>query len=320
MKKVCTRITLILLAVFAFAAKPVLAQNSSEGAGAIPLTVYVEEQPSIPGGAVAVLTQRLSQVASQNGMAAFPGYGRFCMTAVANATTRDILPGPPTQIAQNLDITFYIVDNFDQKVYATTTISVKGVGTTDEKSFLNALRSIKANDSRLANFTQKGRNAIIEYYNQNCERIIREANVMSAAHRYEESLYALSAVPEACSECYANVVEAAQGIFNAYIDYQCQVNLAKARSAWVSEQNSRGAAAAGEYLSAILPEAACYQEAMSLYAEIKEKVLDDWKFEMKQYQDAVDLESQRINAWKEVGVAYGNNQQPTSYHVNWIVR
>ena len=70
----------------------------------------------------------------------------------------------------------------------------------------------------------------------------------------------------------------------------------------------------------IYPDAKCYKEGMDLYREIKDKVLDDWKFVMKIYQDGVDIEKERIKAWRDVGVAYGNHQQPISNYVNWLLR
>ena len=75
---------------------------------------------------------------------------------------------------------------------------------------------------------------------------------------------------------------------------------------------------AGEYLSQIYPEASCYPEAENLYNEIKAKVLDDWKFEMKKYQDGVDIEMARISAMRDVGVAYGEHQQPTSTNIGFL--
>ena len=68
----------------------------------------------------------------------------------------------------------------------------------------------------------------------------------------------------------------------------------------------------------ILPDAGCYDEAMELYREIKGKVLDDWKFEMKKYQDGVDLEKQRIDAMRQVGVAYGNHQPAQTTSIEFL--
>ena len=59
---------------------------------------------------------------------------------------------------------------------------------------------------------------------------------------------------------------------------------------------------------------------MALYKEIKGKVLDDWKFEMKVYQDGVDTERERIHAIRDVGVAFGKGQQPTTTNLMNFIR
>ena len=96
------------------------------------------------------------------------------------------------------------------------------------------------------------------------------------------------------------------------------MNLAAARQEWAAAQNALGAAAAGEYLAKILPDAGCYDEAMELYREIKGKVLDDWKFEMKKYDDSIDLERRRIDATRAVGVAYGNHQPSQTTSIEFL--
>ncbi len=57
---------------------------------------------------------------------------------------------------------------------------------------------------------------------------------------------------------------------------------------------------------------------MELYREIKGKVLEDWQFEMKQYQDGIDLEKLRIDAARQVGVAYGNNQPQQNTSIEFL--
>ncbi|MBR1792479.1 MAG: hypothetical protein IJ764_02420, partial [Bacteroidales bacterium] len=166
----------------------------------------------------------------------------------------------------------------------------------------------------------KGKRKIIAYYEAQSSTIIATARSLAAQHQYEEAFYLLAGIPSECSSAYGKALTAGNEIFAQYTDYCCQINLAKARTLWAAEQNSSGAAKAGEYLSTIYPEAACYGEAEALYQEIKGKVLDDWHFEMKRYQDGIDLERARIDAWRQVGIAYGNHQQPVDYNVNWLVR
>ena len=136
---------------------------------------------------------------------------------------------------------------------------------------------------------------------------------------YGQALNIVSLIPEEC-KYYNDALAAGVEIYQQYLDNECNINLAAARQAWAAEQNSKGAQRAGEYLANILPDAACYGDAMELYNEIKGKVLDDWKFEMKIYQDGVDLEKERIKSMRDIGVAWGENQPREIYHLDFLPR
>ena len=232
--------------------------------------------------------------------------------------TKDILPGPPTQISQNIEITLYIADYFDQKIYSSTTIKATGVGTNETKSFINALQNMPVKSPQLNRFVTEGKDKILAYYRQQGDLIIQQAKTLAAQRKYEEAFFLLTAIPDAVRDVYERAMDATLEIYQSYVDYLCDVNLAKARAAWAAHQNSQGAEAAGVFLSQIYPDAKCHAEAMELYAESRDKVLADWQFEMKKWQDGIDLESQRIEAMRQIGVAYGNGQQPTTYGIGWL--
>jgi len=315
MKKV-----IIFTAIAAMIICPVWLQAQTKNVpSAIALSVMVPEGINgLPDAAKTLLSNKLKQVATANGIAAKEGFGRFFVTAVPAVTTKDIVSGPPQQIAQNMEITFYIADYFDQKIFASTSISSKGVGTNDAKAYLDALKNANTNSPQLKAFVETGKQKIIDYYIAQCDNIIKKANSLAGQKNFEEAIYLLTSIPEAVPDCYDKALNATRIIFQQYIDYLCDINLAHAKSAWIAEQNSAGAQKAGEYLRFIYPEARCYSEAEIIYKEIKDKILDDWKFVMKIYQDDVDLESQRISAWREVGIAFGENQQPTTYNIGWL--
>ena len=42
---------------------------------------------------------------------------------------------------------------------------------------------------------------------------------------------------------------------------------------------------------------------------------EDLRFEIKKYVDAVNLESKRIEAMKQIGVAYRKGQQPSTTNI-----
>lgn len=294
--------------------------NDVPVAGNIPITVVGSAQENVPEGTNTFIENKLQQIISQNGLGSADYYGRFVITASFMPVTKDIVPGPPKQFAENLDVTFYIVDNIDQKIFSSTTVSARAVDVSEEKVLNKAIRSINVKSPQMTSFVNEGREKIVNYYISQADRIIATAQSLARQRNYEAAFYELSAIPQVCGAAYDKAMAAGNVIFLEYVDYMCDVNLAKAKAAWMAEQNSDGAYEAGDYLSQILPDAKCYGSAEALYKEIKAKVLDDWKFEMKKYNDQISLEQARIDAWRQVGVAYGKNQKADTYNVTWLVR
>ena len=315
-------IVIILATIIALTAavENLFAQTKNDPSAIVFSILIPEDENGFPDVAKNVLSNKITQIATANGVSAKEGYGRFFITAIPSIITKDIVPGPPQQIAQNMDITFYVADYFDQKIFASANISCKGVGTNDNKAYIDAIRNISVNSPLLKDLIEKGKRKIIEYYEAQCDNIIKKAKSIAGQKGFEEAIYLLTAIPDAVPACYDKALAETRIIYQQYIDYLCDVNLAHAKSAWAAEQNSSGAHRAGVFMSHIYPDAYCYGEAQQLYKEIKGKVLDDWKFVMKIYQDGVDLESQRIEAWRAVGISFGNNQKQHTYNTNWLVR
>jgi len=310
------RLVTIILCLCALSASAAAQDNFSDESALISLNVLVADNAGFLGSSQTYIKDKMMQVIMQNGLGAASYNSRFVLTASVMPAAKDIVAGPPMQVSQTLDYTFYIVDNYDRKVFTTAMVTSKVVEGSEEKGLLKSIRSINPKNKALVTMVEDGREKIIQYYNSQIDLIIGNARMLAQTRNYEEAFFVLGAVPQACREAYAKAVAAASEIFKEYVNYMGEKNLAKAKSAWAAQQNSMGAAIAGEYLSEILPDAACYSRAEALHKEIKAKVLEDWHFEMKKYNDSVSLEKQRIEAWKQVGIAYGNHQQPTT--ISWL--
>ena len=146
----------VLAGVFALSCH---AQSTST----LALQVIVEDvvEP-FPTAGKAQLERKLSNILTKNGIQSGDWQHQFFITASVVPQTKDVLPGPPPQIAENMDVTFYIGDAYNQLVFSSITLSVKGVGTTDAKCYLNALSNINVNSSKLSSFVQEGKNKIID--------------------------------------------------------------------------------------------------------------------------------------------------------------
>ena len=284
----------------------------------LPISVYAaDDSESFPKGAKAMMENKLTQLLTRNGIAGLDYLGQFVLTVTSTPLDKDVIPGPPMKIAEKMEMNLYIVDTYAKTILSSASFAIRGLGETENKCYLNAISHMPLQTPQIAQFVKDGKQKIIDYYNHEGEALIKKANYLAKKKEYEEALWIISLIPQQ-SKQYDAALQAGLDIYRQYLTNECHIYLAAARQAWAAEQNAAGAAAAGEYLAYILPDAGCYDEAMDLYREIKGKVLDDWKFEMKKYQDGVDLEKQRIDAARQIGVAYGTHQPAQTTSIEFL--
>ena len=284
----------------------------------LPISVCATDATeSFPKGAKAMIENKLTQMLTKNGIAGLDYLGQFVLTVTTTPLDKEVISGPPAKISEKMEMNLYIVDAYAKTIFSSTSITVRGLGETENKCYLNAISRMPLQTPQMTKFIEDGKQKIIAYYDHEGEQIIKKAMLLAKQKQYEEAMYYVALIPQQ-SKHYDAAIAAGMDIYQQFLDHACNVDLAQARAAWAAEQNSEGAHMAGQFLANIYPDAKCYDDAMDLYKEIKGKVLDDWKFEMKQYQDAIDLESQRINAMREIGVAYGSNQPQNNTSIEFV--
>lgn len=290
----------------------------------ISLTPVVADQAEdMPESATSLLQNKLQQIAVTNGLGAVSYSPRFIITANLNVTTKDIVPGPPAMTAMNIDATLYIVDYVSKTVFSSQTMSFKAVGTNPTKAYIDGIKRINTDNPELKSFIEQGKSKIIAFYNDRCDFILQDAKALASQKQYQGAIFQLTSIPDVCKDCYMKASNAIEPIYKAYMNDMCNRNLAAAQAIWIANPNTSGANEISGLLADILPDAACYGDAQKLVKEIKTKVLADekrdWNFQLKQWNDKVGLESQRINAYREVGVAYGSHQPQNVYHFRgWL--
>ena len=274
--------------------------------GRITLNTFLPDEMNLPRDAKSLLETKLTQVAASKGMGGNSVNPRFIITAAVNILSKDIVSGPPMMIAQNLSITVYIADGIEEKVYSSTTIELKGVGTNENKAFITAFKRINPRHPELENFLHEGKEKIIAFYESQCDFILKEADGLMSQEKYEEAIYNLSLVPEVCKECYLKCYEKSAEVYQKQIDTQCFSILTKAKGMWSSKATSDNALLIAEVLSEINPNASCATDVNALIQEIGRKLRADekarWDFKMKQYKDKLNLEKERMRVAEEKSI------------------
>jgi len=313
---------LILLFLIAFQLNG-NAQVNLDDFGRIILNTYLPDNNSIPAEAKKSLETKLNQITTNNGMGGSMANPRFIITVVVNIGTKDIVAGPPQMIAQNMELTLFVGDAITNTIFSNTTISLKGVGTNENKALIEAFKTINPKNKEIIAFLEEGKNKIINYYSTQCDFIIKDAETLAKQEKYDEAIYKLALVPEVCKDCYFKCLDDLTKIYQQKIDADCKAKLSKAKMTWSSQKNKQGAELASNILTEINPKSSCYKEVEKFITQISTKLTADEKakldLELKKYNDRMALEKETIKASREIAVEYAKNQPKTiTYNnLNW---
>lgn len=309
MRKIQTMIAAILLAS-TLNAQNDLGKVADVSPIALTAFLHPDRAESMPAGARESLLNKMTQIATANGLGGEPGQ-RFILAATVNILDKQVQASAPPMHLVELELTLFIGDGKEGVLFASAAQKIKGLGENETKAYLNALKNVKPKDPEWAELIEQGRSRIIEYYNTKCDLIIQRAMGLSGQEKFEEAMAELMAVPEVCAECHAFAMEAAGSVYRAKADKDCRASMAKAEGALAVGMYRE----AGEALATgITPAMPCYDEASKLMARIAERGKDDndgraWDIEMRKWNDKVDLRKQEIEAWRTVGKAYGEHQR-----------
>lgn len=298
-----------LTLLFTFYFLTSFSQKDSENIGRLALTTIVPDQiEGISAIAKNNLMNKLNRITSSNGLGSYSFNSRFILTANIVVVSKDITTTAPPMHAYNLEVSFFIGDGIDGKLFASTAINLKGVGETETKAYNSALKNLRTNDKRLSQFIDEGKKKIIQYYNTQCDIIINNAMTLASQNEFDASIFMLMAIPDASKECYDKAMQESINVFTKKINRNCEIKLQDAQGIWSSGQNRESAEKAVSILSEIDPNADCFDEVKNLNEEIAKKMSQidqrEWNYMLKDQKQKSEI----IEAIRAVGVAYGENQ------------
>ncbi len=315
---------ILSISIFTFLSIIGYTQVQLDDFGRIILNSHISEKLELSTEVKNTLLTKLDQISSANGMGGSQINPRFIITANLTIGTKDIIAGPPQMLAQNLELTLFIGDAITNTIFSTISLSLKGVGTNENKAYIDAFKNINPKNKEVVAFLEEGKTKIINYYSTNCDFILKDAQALTKQEKYDEAIYKLSLVPDVCKECYFKCLDTLTAIYQKKIDADCKIKLNQAKSLWAAQQTPIGAEKAGDILSSINPMASCQGEIESFIKTIDTKLKADekarWEFKMKQYKDSVELEKTKVNAYRDVAIEFARNQPRTVTYNNIIWR
>lgn len=251
--------------------------------------------------AAKVLESKLNNILSANGIKTQMGDSRFILTGNWIPETKDVISSAPTQIAYTLNINLHIGDGEIGTKYISETFRVKGVGSTEEKALLAAIRNLQSSNHKISTFVQKGKERIISYYEHNKENIMASINSLILNLDYDEAIYQLCLIPMECTY-YIDVQSKINYVYQHVIDNRAEPIFTEAQALWAANQNAKGASQIIDLVSQIDPNASCYPDVQKFIATINTKInlineqsyaTYQQKLAHRQEMDKLELEAQR---------------------------
>lgn len=290
-----------------------LSAQTNTDAGRIVLnSVVLDKDNQMPGEAKSQLESKLDQIASNNGVGGNSINPRFVIAAKLNTISKDIIAGPPQMVAINVEAVYFVGDAVDNQIFGNTTITLKGVGTNENKALINAVQNIGIKNKAFADLVNTGKSRVVEYYTQKCDFIIKRASTLSQQQNFDQAIYELMQVPDVCKSCFDKCMDAVQPIYQKKIDRDAVLLLTKAKTVWNANQNKKGASEAANFLAEIEPLSSSYKEGQELTERIRKKieaeVKREWDFKMRKYSEGVKIEQQKIESARQCALAYYQNQ------------
>ena len=283
--------------------------------GRITLTSVLPTLKDVPDHAKKLLITRLQQVATKNGLGGVSIQPRFLLTATVTVIDKEITPTAPPMVAMNMDIELFIIDYVSKKIFSTVTLSVKGVGKNDTKAYLQGIKRINPKSSKVRSFIKKGKQKIIEHYNTECVKILKEVDAIVKLEKYPEAIHHLMTIPEVCQDCYFKALAKIDPIYQKMIGNNCKEDYKAAKEAF----NNENYAEAKKHLENIEPGTDCFDKAVDLSKKINaldEEVRGD---EIVMQAAAPATRDEKVKKYKEVANDHNqNNPNSEDYDVEFV--
>lgn len=203
---------IFFLAIIGFTST-LYAQNdlsSMDDKGRIGLRPMLMYSPELPETNRLALRNKVAQIASYNGLGATGSESRFVLAAKTIVINKNIVESAPPMFIYTMEISFYIVDNIEHKIFSQFTTAKRGVGDSESKAISSVIQQIEPSDMRFSVFLEKGKESILEYYNTNCDIIIEKATALIKSGETEKGVDLLLNIPSVSRECYDRAMEIAR--------------------------------------------------------------------------------------------------------------
>lgn len=163
---------------------------------------------NITEDAAMMLYNRLNQAVSLNGIGSTDNSNKFLLVPSVTVLSIEPTTTVPINYVAEVEISCFIVDNSRKLLLSQEIMTKKGVADNENKAVTEAIKSIKSRDPKLKKMIVNAKNRIVEYYENECDKVMETIATYLEMGMYDEALNELNAIPQIDAEldCYKNSI------------------------------------------------------------------------------------------------------------------
>jgi hypothetical protein len=280
-----------------------------------PKSIYALNS-TLPANMPNRLYMKMSQLVNQTGIAEI-GYSTFLISPkldILSASSSNA--GVQRIFLAECELTILVQrtsrsEVSGEAVFNSMSKRITGSGDTKDEAIANALNSLSVRDKEIVEFLTNTKVKIKEYFKVHCKDVLTEAQRARSLKNYEESIALFFSVPTD-APCHNDAVALSEGVFNDYIEDQCETKLISLKGyVALAQNNSSYYDSAMSELNAMSPYSPkCLLEAKSIINKIESRLGEEQK---RQYEEMKKERSENADLKKEMYKAMGrisSNYQP----------
>lgn len=287
----------------------------------IPMGLYIHTGSILNNnsGAYLLLQSKLQTFISKEGYSNLGSQNNPLVLAarINQIETRVVETGLRNQIVNVFEFNFIIANTETKTVYSSISLVKSGMGQTTELSMKRAIGEINVISPEILSFISEGRLKINDYYNEFCQDLILQSLNHSKSMQFEDSFATLLSIPIG-TKCYEEAQKELGKVYLEYVNYKCANEIIKAKAHLAQNNYEEGLSV----LARIYGAKDCQEDIIGVLkdteSEIDEQTKKTWTYLFEQQNNNYQLEQSRINASKEVMVAYYANRPPVYNYNVWL--
>ncbi len=255
----------------------------------------VVDAPSLSPGAAQQFEQRLAAALARGGIgrAFAENDPRFLAVGSVIPLNEEMIPGTPPMIGFRTEVSVAFLDGVSGATFAEYSAEATAVGRNREDASRNIARSLRLSGESWRSAVETAQENAVEFFERQCDLILEEADVATAAGDLERALVNLASVPQEASACKSRSNKKQLEVFEEFQRRICAADFAQAFSLWAIDKSRDSAAQVGATLAMIPAGSPCFDEAFGLLDEVAATIEAYDRGEAERLREQLVYERQR---------------------------